>query len=150
MEFSISCFLMKRSWSQILSCPLVQLSILFDDVTTRKDLINTSGVFPQGISDHNLVYATMRLKNKRPPPKYVKTRNYKKLNLHNFRRDMETAPFHIASVFDDPGDVLWAWQSLFVNICDEHALWKEVEIRSRSAPRISNEIRHKINKRYVI
>ena len=119
-------------------------------VTTRKDLINTSGVFPLGISDHNLVYATMRLKNKRPPPKYVKTRNYKKLNLDNFKRDMETAPFHIASLFDDPDDVLWAWQSLFVDICDEHAPWKEVKIRSRSAPWITNEIRHKINKRYKL
>ena len=92
----------------------------------------------------------MRLKNKRPPPKYVKTRNYKKLNLDNFRRDMETAPFHIASICEDPDDVLWAWQSLFVNICDEHAPWKEVKIRSRSTPWIANEIRHKINKRYVI
>ena len=119
-------------------------------VTTRKDLINTSDVFPLGISDHNLVYVTMRLKNKRPPPKYVKTRNYKKLNLDNFKRYMETAPFHIASLFDDPDDVLWAWQSLFVDICDEHAPWKEVKIRSRSAPWVTNEIRHKINKRYKL
>ena len=74
-------------------------------VTTREDLINSSGVFPLGISDHHLVYATMRLKNKRPT-KYVKTRNYKKLNLDNFRRDLETVPFHITSVFDDPDDVL--------------------------------------------
>lgn len=113
-------------------------------VTTRKDLINTSGAFPLGISDHNLVYATMRLKNNRPQPKYVKTlktRNFKNFNLDNFRRDIETAPFHMASVFDDPDDVSWAWLSLFVNICDEHAPWKEVKIRSRSAPWITNEIR---------
>ena len=119
-------------------------------VTTRKDLINTSGAFPLGISDHNLVYVTMRLKNNRPPPKYVKTRNFKNYNLDNFRRDIETAPFHIASVFDDPDDLLWTWQSLFVNICDEHAPWKEVKIRSRSAPWITNEIRHKMNKRYKL
>ena len=70
--------------------------------------------------------------------------------MDNFKRDMETAPFHIASLFDDPDDVLWAWQSLFVNICDEHAPWKEVKIRSRSAQWITNEIRHKINKRYKL
>ena len=62
---------------------------------------------------------------------------------------IETAPFHIASV-NDPDDVLWAWQSLFVNICDEHAPWKEVKIRRRSAPSITNKIRHKINKRYKL
>ena len=76
--------------------------------------------------------------------------NFKNFNFDNFRRDIESAPFHIASVFDDPDDVLWAWQSLFVNICDEHAPWKEVKIRSRSAPWITNEIRHKINKRFKI
>ena len=42
-------------------------------VTTRRDLISKCGVIPLGISDHNLVYATMKLKNKRPPPKYIKT-----------------------------------------------------------------------------
>ena len=41
------------------SCSLLDLI-----ATTRKDLISTSGAFPLGISDHNLVYATMRLKNK--------------------------------------------------------------------------------------
>jgi len=50
-------------------------------VTTRKDLINISAAFPLGISDHNLVYATMRLKNNRPPLESVKTRNFKNFNL---------------------------------------------------------------------
>ena len=45
---------------------------------------------------------------------------------------------------------MWAWQSLFVNICDEHAPWSEVKIRSRSAPWITNEIRHKIDKRFKL
>jgi len=39
----------------------------------------------------------------------------------------------------------------FVNsVCDEHAPWKEVKIRSRSDPWITNEIRYKINSRYKI
>ena len=43
-------------------------------VTTRKDVITSPGVFPMGISDHDLTYASIRLKNKRPPPKFLKTR----------------------------------------------------------------------------
>ena len=35
-------------------------------VTTRIDLVSTMGVFPLGISDHDLIYATLRLKSKRP------------------------------------------------------------------------------------
>ena len=34
-------------------------------VTKRKDLVSATGVFPLGISDHNLIYATIRLKNKK-------------------------------------------------------------------------------------
>lgn len=39
-------------------------------VTTRKDSVGITGVFPLGISNHSLVYSTLRLKNKRPSPKW--------------------------------------------------------------------------------
>ena len=35
-------------------------------VTTRTDMVQSLGVFSFGISDHNLVYATLRLKVKSP------------------------------------------------------------------------------------
>ena len=75
-------------------------------VTTRKDLVSATGVFPLGISDHNLIYATIRLKNKRPPPIIVKTRDYKRMDIRSFRDDIESVPFHIASISDDPDDNL--------------------------------------------
>lgn len=92
----------------------------------------------------------MKLKNKRPPPKYIKTRDYRKLDIKKFQADVESVPFHIALVFEEPDDILWAWQTLFKGICDEHVAQKEVKIRSKSAPWITNEIRYKINKRYKI
>ena len=52
-------------------------------VTTRKDLVSATGVFPLGISDHNLIYATIRLKNKRPSPIIVKTRDYKRMDTRD-------------------------------------------------------------------
>ena len=119
-------------------------------VTTRKDLISNSGAFPLGISDHDLIYATIRLKNKRPSPKHIRTRDCKKRDPDKFRYDIETAPFHVASVFDDADDILWAWQYLFTTICDDHAPWKEVKIRSTSAPWITSDIRFKMNRRYKL
>lgn len=119
-------------------------------VTTRKDLVSSTGTFPLGISDHDLIYATLRLKNKRPPPKIIKIRDYKRMNIENFRRDIETAPFHIASTFEDPDDLLWAWQNLLDDICDDHAPWKEVKVKSCSPPWITNEIRFKMNRRYKL
>lgn len=78
-------------------------------VTTRKESVGITGVFPIGISDHYLIYATLRLKNKKPSPKFITTRNFKRLDEERFKTDIETAPFHVASVFDDEDDVLWAW-----------------------------------------
>ena len=77
-------------------------------VTTRSDLISKCRVFPLGISDHNLVHATMKLKNKRPPSKYIRKRDYTNLNVENLRQDIESVPFHVASVFDEPDDVFLA------------------------------------------
>ena len=79
-------------------------------VTTKRDLISSSGVFPLGLSDHDLIYATIRLKNKRPSPKIIKTRNYKRMNVEKFKHDLEHTPFHIASIFEEPDDQLWVWE----------------------------------------
>ena len=112
-------------------------------VTTRMDMVQSSGVFPFGISDHNLVYATLRLKVKRPPPVIIRCRNFKLMNDTNFKRDVSRAPFHIGEIFDDPNDKLWTWEKLFKEICDIHAPWKEVKIRSKSLPWMNNTIRLK-------
>ncbi|PFX19090.1 hypothetical protein AWC38_SpisGene16535 [Stylophora pistillata] len=73
-------------------------------VTTRKDSFGITGAFPLGISDHNLTYANLRLKNKRPSPKFITTRNYRRWDEERSRNDIETAPRHMASVFNDEDD----------------------------------------------
>ena len=45
-----------------------------------------------GISDHMLVYASLTIKVKRPPPKIINARTYSKFNTNNFRKDIEEAP----------------------------------------------------------
>ena len=85
-----------------------------------------------------------------PSPKFITTRNFKRLDKERFKTDIETAPFHVASVFDDEDDVLWAWQHLLNSICDEHIPLKQVKIRSISSLWISNAIRYKMNRRYKL
>ena len=43
-----------------------------------------------------------------------------------------------------------AWQNLFYNIFNDHAPRKQVKIRNKSAPLISDEMRHKMNRRYKL
>ena len=116
-------------------------------VTTRIDLVSTTGVFPLGPSDHDFIYATLRLKNKRPRPRVIKVRDFKKMDSERFKSDIEYAPFQVAFIFDDTDDVLWAWQSLFDDICNTHVPWKEVKIKSQAPAWMANEIRVKMNRR---
>ena len=114
-------------------------------LTTKVDVVRCAGVMPLGISDHCLVYATLKLGSKRPPLKIIRTRNFK-----NFKADMERIPFHILDIFHHKDDALWGWEQLFKDICNAHAPFKDVKVRGMSAPWINNTIRHKMNRRFKL
>ena len=42
----------------------------------------------------------------------INVRNYKQFQVDQFRADITAAPFHVARVFEDKDDVLWAWNKL--------------------------------------
>lgn len=109
-----------------------------------------TGVMPLGISDHCLVYATLKLGSKRPPPKINRTRNFKNFNATNFKADIEKIPFHILEIFHHKDDVLWGSEQLFKDICNAHTPFKDVKVRSVSASWIKNTIRHKMNRRFKL
>ena len=119
-------------------------------VTTKVDVVRCTGVMPLGISDHCLVYATLKLGSKRPPPKIIRTRNFKNFNAANFKADIEKIPFHILEIFHHKDDALWEWELLFKDICNAHAPFKDVKVRSMSAPWINNTIRHNMNRRFKL
>ena len=72
------------------------------------------------------------------------------MDVEKFKHDLERPPFHIASIFEEPDDQLWAWERLFDDISNEHAPWTEIKARSFSSPWITCEIRHKMNRRYKL
>ena len=93
-----------------------------------------------GISDHLLVYASVANKIKRPPPKVVTARSYKRFEKNDkeaFRKDVEEAPWSVITAFEDPDDSYWAWSYLFNEICNRHAPYRQVKIRQQSLPWIT-------------
>ena len=109
--------------------------------------IKCTKTFELGILDHLLVYASVKNKVKRPPPKVVIARSYKRFDNEAFRKDVEEALWAVISVFDDPDDSYWAWSHLFNEICDRHAPYRQVKIRQQSLPWITPQIRHLMNLR---
>ena len=68
-------------------------------ITSRPDLITKTKILELGISDHMLVQATLKTKIKRPPPKIVRARSYRRFNKSMFAKEIEEAP---CSTFENP------------------------------------------------
>ena len=78
-------------------------------VTTKPELFNIKSVLPVGISDHSFVYATIKLRQRLPPPRIITIRNFKNFSIKEFQADLSYVPFHVVDVFEDKDDVQWAW-----------------------------------------
>ena len=86
----------------------------------------------------------MKAKLARPKPKVIKYCSYKHFNEDEFNADLRAIPFHIATVFDDPGDVNWAWNKLLTDSIERHAPLKQCTIRGNQVPFMTKELRKSI------
>ena len=110
-------------------------------MTTNENLIASNDVLMSTISDHNLVYISVKLKKPRIKPCYVTIRSYTNYSADNFLRDLPYTLFHIISLFDDFNDQVDVFNELFLEVLSLHAPVKRVKIRSKPNPFITPEIR---------
>ena len=110
-------------------------------MTTNEKFIASNDVLMPTISDHNLVYISLKLKKPRIKSCYVTTRSYTQYNADSFLRDLSYAPFHIIGLFDDFNDQVDVFNKLFLEVLNQHAPVRRVKIRSKPNPFITPEIR---------
>lgn len=110
-------------------------------LVTNKGMVKTAGVTPISISDHDLVYITLNLKDRRPKPVYVIRRSYKHYDASAFAHDISEAPWSVIENFDDVDEKLNAFHLLFDPILDQHAPIKRVKLRTRPNPFVTDEIK---------
>ena len=70
-------------------------------------------VLKSSISDHDLVYITLKLKKERSKPVYITTRSYKHYKADAFHGDVSKAPWSIVVVFSDVEDKLASHAGVF-------------------------------------
>ena len=73
---------------------------------TNTNLVESSGVLPCHISDHYLVYATLKLKISKLPPRYVKMRSFRHYDGQQFVADLEQIPWDEIASVDDASEML--------------------------------------------
>ena len=110
-------------------------------MTTNEKLISSNDVLMSTISDHNLVYISLKLKKPRVKPSYVTIRSYTNYSADNFLRDLSYTPFHIISLFDDFNDQVDVFNELFLVVLNQRAPVKRVKIRYKPNPFITPGIR---------
>ena len=109
-------------------------------VSDTKQVLNVM-VLESSISDHDLVYITLKLKKERSKPVYITTRSYKHYKADAFYDDVSKAPWSIIDVFDDVEDKLHVFNLLFSSILDQHAPIKTFKVRGKPNPCITDNIR---------
>ena len=88
-------------------------------LTSHENLIIDTKVMPSSISDHDLIYAVLKLKRQRPNPVYITTRIFKNYQQDDFLRDISMVPWCIVDCFDDIDDRVYALNTLFSEVLDK-------------------------------
>ena len=110
-------------------------------LTTNKLFIDTCDVMSSTISDHSLVYLTLKLKAQRTRTSYITTRSYKNFDPDKLIEDRSHVPIHMGSFFEDLDDQVDTFNNLFLDVLNEHAPIKRVKVKSKPNPFITPEIR---------
>ena len=122
-------------------------SLLDVILINNQSLIKTSGSLDPEYSDgHSLIYTIMKEKCILKSSRYITYRSNKEYVRDDFITDLEQTPLHICNIFNDPGDSLWAFQSMFVEVLNNHAPVEEKRIRSHEPPFMNSKLRKVVRK----
>ena len=97
-------------------------------LTTNENIVSSCEVKSSTISDHSLVCVTLKFKTAKPRCSYITARSYKNYTQTKFIDDLASAPFHIANIFDDLDDQVHVFNSLFLDVLNDHAPIKRVKV----------------------
>ena len=87
------------------------------------------------ISDHFLTYALLRTSLQAPRSKKITFWSLKNYDTEGFLIDLDMVPFRtVMNDFDDIDDKLYAFESLFHTIIDQHAPLKQAHVRGGQVP----------------
>lgn len=118
---------------------------LLDLVLTNSKLrVLQAGVSNPHVSDHALVYAILRVFSPKCRSQKICFRSMKNFDVDKFCDDLNYAPFvTVMNSFEDVNDNLFAFESMYTSILDEHAPMKTVRVRGNQVPFMNDEWRNR-------
>ena len=118
-------------------------------LTSQAKQVIKADVIDCSISDHDIIFADLRLKASLPKVTYVKTRSFKNYNPDAFQYDMSFASWSVLEIFDNVDDKLLAFNLLFNEILDHHAPIRSIKVRGKPNPCITEETHELMKSRTI-
>ena len=139
-NFAISSSLTQviKAPTRITSTSRTMLDLIF---VNNEHRIIDSGVIPVSISDHFLVYCTLKTGVRKGLPKVIEYRSYKHSNEGIFLNNLEYVPRHVVENETNVEDAVLMWNKLFSGIANIHASIKKKRISGQKMPWLSPKIR---------
>ena len=100
-----------------------------------------SGVIPSTISDHHIVYCTIKSGVPKAAPKTIEYRSYRTYDKKSFVRDLKAINWDILEESDDINSAVENWDRLFSDVANFHAPIKKARIKGIQAPWMTSELR---------
>lgn len=105
----------------------------------------TSGDVHVQLSDHSLVYAFLRKTAPKMRTRKLYFRRLKSFDL--FLADLHSVSFNVMDVFENVDDKLFAFETLFTEVLDDHAPLKQYHVRGNQVSYMTEEWRKPIRYR---
>ena len=99
-----------------------------------------SGVLDSSISDHNVVFCTIKGGVKKLPPKVFEYRCFKNYDKEAFLEDLNNVPWSAIESTNDVDDALFLWESLLNGVVDDHAPMRTKRVKGKQSPWLTNKL----------
>ena len=116
-------------------------------ITNEPSNISASGVIETTISDHYLIYGVRKFPTFKSNPKYIESRNMKNFDADLFIYDLKKVPWDLLNISDDPNDMVYTWENLFLEVLDIHAPLRKRRVKNKSSPWLTPSIKKLMNTR---
>ena len=119
-------------------------------ISSEPSKVIKSGSLDPGISDHKLDYSVINLQKPVKKPRIKMVKNYKTMNIDEFKKTLEDTPWWVTNIFDDVDDVVNAWELLYKGVVDDYVTERKAKVRTDSLPWFTTDLRKLLNKRFKL
>ena len=100
-----------------------------------------SGVIYSAISDHSIVYCTIKSGVPKAPPKTIEYRSYRTFDKNSFIQDLKSIDWDIIDETQDLDAAVETWNTLFSDVADKHAPIKRSRIKGTKTPWLTAKLK---------